>query len=200
MKVELVHIPKCAGTYIKNMFENVHSSDKSLSCKLYRKKYGDCSDLHVPIWKISISPDTIYIAIVRDPVKRFLSTFNYDISIWKNIFGEKHTQNISDFIDFLYNNNHLLYKHSHLFPQSYFITKSENEIVISDYVVLFSFDMLPFQLIHFLDYMNIKYDKTNIFEEVNSQQYNVSDLSDDDIIKIKFLYKIDYELLSSSFL
>ena len=79
--IEYLHIPKCAGTFVKKLLYlnyGKNSDHSDLSCKLYREKNdGDCTDLHIPYFKYP-NKNKNFFAIIRNPYTRFVSNYYYD--------------------------------------------------------------------------------------------------------------------------
>lgn len=198
--VQFIHIPKCAGTYIKKVlrFRRDAETGADASCKLYRARYGDCSSLHRPYHEIK-KAHTIPIAIVRSPYTRFVSTYYYDIEIWRRLFGERNTQTLDAFLDYLCANPGDMYKHAHLYPQMYFLRDTPNDTRLSRNVHLFSFEGLPMNLKLFLDSMQIPYDGVRIFQTFNDQDAPTYNLTAPQREKVRRLYRTDFEQLGDYF-
>lgn len=201
--IEYIHIPKCGGTFVKNLMHGSNgedadnNSDSELTCKAYRKKHGgDCSKLHKP-YNLIADKNKIFIAIVRDPYTRLKSNYHYDLDTWKMLFGESNCTTFEIFVDFLHKNPEMLYSHIHLYPQTYFLTVN-NQVNPSIYI--FSFKSLPTNIFYFLK-NTIKYPirNYNLLKNYNKQENIDYTINSEEITKIKILYKDDIRLLSSYF-
>lgn len=203
--IEFIHVPKCGGTFIKNLVRKTtqENDDSELACKDYRKKHGgDCTNLHVPYFTLVQNlqkRNKIFFAIVRCPISRMISNYYYDLSIFKQIFGENICSSLDTFIDYLHQNPSEIYKHIHLFPQSYFLTEKKNGSVLSQNIVFMSFNQLPLNIYYFLQSLNIPVRNENLFKHFNKQEMELSNikLSKDSIKKIYEIYLIDYLLLKN---
>lgn len=132
-KIIFIHIPKNAGTSIINCLgpENVFMDENLESYKVRYKKY----------WKIYKK-----ICVVRNPIDRFISSYNFsrsDESFWfssKRKNGmEQHPHynltskmNVNDYASHLYLN-----PNSHnrwTFPQTFFIMNKEGQVEIDNII------------------------------------------------------------------
>ncbi len=87
--IEYLHIPKCAGTFVKKLLYLNNSNDSDLSCKLYREIHdGDCSALHIHFFKYK-NKNKNFFAIIRNPYTRFVSNYYYDYKTWEKLFGKQ---------------------------------------------------------------------------------------------------------------
>ncbi len=197
--IEYIHIPKCGGTFVKNLIYNIDddSSDAELSCRAYRKKHGgDCAKLHRP-YSLIANKNKIFIAVVRDPYTRLKSNFHYDIDTWKTLFGENNCQSFEKFVDFLHNNPEMIYSHIHLYPQSYFLTVNNQ---VDPNIYIFSFRELPYNIFYFLkNSIKLPLKNYNVLKHYNVQQDISYDISHSEISKIRQLYKDDIHMLSPYF-
>lgn len=200
--IEYIHIPKCGGTFIKNLLLNLDSDDShdsSLTCKMYRKKHGDCTALHLSFEELrQRNANKMFLAVVRDPYSRLFSNYFYDMDTWRKIFGEIHCATFAAFVQFLYKNPLSIYKHIHLFPQAHFLLESRNSDRISRDVHIFSFKDLPMNVFYFMNQARIPMRKTNLFTKFNKQ--DIDFVVEPELIPlIKEIYKLDYKLLGNFF-
>lgn len=197
--IEYIHIPKCGGTFVKNLVYNGddESADSELSCKAYRKKHGgDCAKLHRP-YSLIANKNKIFIAVVRDPYTRLKSNYHYDIENWKTIFGENNCDTFEKFVDFLHKNPEMIYSHIHLYPQTYFLTVNNQ---ISPNILLFAFNELPHNIFYFLkNSMQLPIRNVNYLKQYNTQENINYNMSSVEFSKISQLYKDDIRLLASYF-
>lgn len=243
MIIQFIHIPKCAGTFIKNLlsneiinkntdidqnknfqfhiqsrnyFESVeqiqndksHSThdivnDNKLTCKKYRDKYGDCTHLHIPYFKFH-DKNKLFFTIVRNPYNRFVSNYYYDKNVWDKLFGTNNTHNIDTFIQFLHKNKSYIYKHIHLYPQSYFLLdKNNNYGNIDKNIHIFSFESIPYNIKYFFESLNIKsnllYNSYKLFDYHNKQENINYNLTQEQKNKIYDIYELDFLLLKDLF-
>lgn len=197
--IEYIHIPKCGGTFIKNLLETFsESTDSDLSCKAYRKKHGDCTSLHIPYHKhYDFSKN--FFAVIRDPYTRLVSNYYYDLDNWKKLFGHENCLCFDTFVNYLYINPKMIYMHIHLYPQSYFLKNSADSRELSENIHLFSFNDLPFNIYYFFKEFNIPVKNYNLFQQMNQQEnisYDITPLTRE---KISFIYAEDFRLLKNFF-
>jgi hypothetical protein len=197
--IEYIHIPKCGGTFIKNLLETFSEqpNDSQLTCKAYRKKFGDCADLHLPFFKIQ-NNSKFFIAVVRDPFTRLLSNYFYDLENWKILFGHENCSSFDTFVNFLFLNPQMIFKHIHLYPQVYFLL--DKNIISSD-IHIMSFKDLPFNVFYLLKSLNLPVRNYNLLKNFNKQEnldYTPA-LKGENYERIKFIYSDDIRLLSQYF-
>lgn len=196
--VEYIHIPKCGGTFIKNLLESgTEQRDSELTCRAYRKKHGDCTDLHQPYSKL-VNRSKFFLAVVRDPFSRLVSNYFYDLDNWVALFGAENCTNFATFVNFLYLNPKMIYRHIHLYPQVYFLMDKN---AISSDVTIMSFKDLPFNVYYFLKSLNLHVRNYNLLKNFNKQE-NLDYkglLTKENIEKIKFIYADDIKYLSHYF-
>lgn len=203
--IEFIHIPKCGGTFIKNLIRKTtnENDDSELACKDYRQKHGgDCTNLHIPYYTLCQSPNKknkIFFAIIRCPVSRLISNYYYDVEIFKQIFGEVVCSSLNTFVDYLHQNPSEIYKHIHLYPQSYFLTDKKNSTTLSQNIIYLSFTQLPLNIYYLLKSMNVPLRNENLFKHFNKQEVETSNvkLEKNTLKKIYDLYLIDYLLLKN---
>lgn len=200
--IEFIHIPKCGGTFIKNFIgpDSQDAKDTDLTCKMYRKKHGDCTSLHLSFEELRMrNVKKFFVAVVRDPCTRLASNYHYDIDVWKKIFGEKVCATFETFVSFLCDNPQMIYKHIHLFPQSHFLLESrKGSNSISKDIHIFSFDQLPMNIFYFCCQLRIPVKKSNLCKHFNNQDiiYDINEITRQ---KIEKIYSSDYMLLSNYF-
>lgn len=201
--IEYIHIPKCGGTFIKNLLSfagSDDSSDSSLTCKMYRKKHGDCTALHLSFEELrQRNINKMFVTVVRDPYTRLFSNFYYDIDIWKKMFGEVNCTSFGAFVNFLHQNPLLIYKHIHLFPQTYFLLESRNASDhISTDIHIFSFKDLPLNVFYFLRQAKVPIRNEHLFTQFNKQ--DIDCVVDPKLVPlVKNIYQADYRLLGQYF-
>jgi len=117
-----------------------------------------------------------FMMIMRDPIERFISICNFHAKI-KGETMENHISKLKNKIGDDY------YQHKFI--------KNKNNIKVK----LFKMnDKLG--IIHFFEEFGININ-LNIKKNVSIKKYNISDISDEDLIFLKNFYKKDYELYNS---
>jgi hypothetical protein len=203
--IEFIHIPKCGGTFIKNLIRKTtnENDDSELACKDYRQKHGgDCTNLHVPYFTLfqnENKKNKIFFAIIRCPVSRLISNYYYDVEIFKQIFGQNACSSLNAFVDYLHKNPSEIYKHIHLYPQSYYLTDKKNSTTLSQNIIYLSFTQLPLNIYYLLKSMNVPLRNENLFKHFNKQELDTCNvkLDKNTLKKIYDLYLIDYLLLKN---
>lgn len=203
--IEFIHIPKCGGTFIKNLIRKTtnENDDSELACKDYRQKHGgDCTNLHVPYFTLVQNPskkNKFFFAIIRCPISRLISNYYYDKLIFKQLFGELNCSSIKNFVNYLHENPSEMNKHIHLLPQSYFLTEKKNGTALSQNIIYLSFSQLPLNIFYLLKSINVPVRNENLFKHFNKQEFDTNNIKLDKctIEKIYDLYMIDYLLLKN---
>ena len=210
-KLLFVHIPKNAGSYVESILNdnNIKVGKFDDKVKKYNKskpydvvsdeKHGQCSHWHIPPkYNKNINFDGyITFAVLRDPIDRILSEYNWvstrDINhdFSEMIFDD----DINSWVDkILSKPKDINFVHDcHILPQLEFLTDVNGNMVenilLTDNIVE---DLNDFLIDYGYKNINIKPEK------INNSKYNKftrEDLSPESIEKIKNYYKDDYELI-----
>lgn len=200
-----IHIPKTGGTYVENLLKesgyDVGINDKFLQsynkCKLAKvkgkKSKCKCSFWHTPPKynnKINFN-NFITFTIVRNPIDRFVSEFNYnkygDLERFSKKLNSK--SNINDFAKFIRKNKNVYKGNCHLLNQSEYLTDYYGNKVEN----ILHQENLNEELLNFSNKynLNINFDK-NVERNFKDKNSSVLDLSNDSIEIIKDYYKNDF--------
>lgn len=203
-----IHIPKTGGTYVENLLKesgyHVGIYDKFLEscnkCKLpkvngKKKSKCKCKFWHIPPKynsKINFN-NFITFTIVRNPIDRFVSEFNYnkygDLERYSKKLNSK--SNINKFAKFLKKNkNKNIYKgNCHLLNQSEYLTDYYGNKVEN----ILHQENLNDELLNFSNKynLNINFDK-DVDKNIKQKNSSVLDLNNQSFEIIKDYYKNDF--------
>jgi len=142
-KFVFVHIPKCAGTFVRNQLEPIDSYDG----KFYGvKKYSECREFdysHIPMNILSeYFPEEFRkvaeyasVALMRDPRERFVSSLMQHLKLYRGLSSSDHTARrlraeADRVVDHLTNNpDDSSPKFAHLAKQSSFTSLGGRQVV-----------------------------------------------------------------------
>jgi len=187
-KYTFIHPTKCGGTAVEQYFQNNYSNIITGS-----GHKNVCTAINNPI------------IIIRDPIDRFISMYNYwkngstnGLYIRDNNFIKKYgNYTIKDYIKLLKTNavrdlNHKFTWRQHYAAQTSWIKKDyyKNAIVIK------YDENLDTKIHELLNYLNIT-DKNIILNKVNVTKKDEVILDNDDINFIKNRYNSDFELINN---
>ena len=182
-KLLFMHIPKTAGSYIEEVCKDagifLGKYDNRLKLNLQKK----CNFWHLPPkYNKNINfKKFITFAVLRDPIDRLISEYNYQKGKNKMKFS------LNEYVDSLVKLNQYEYD-CHLLPQSEFLTDYYGNEVQN----IIRFDYLKQDLKYFFD--KYGYTITIPNEKMNESNKTVSrdDLSIESELKIREYYKNDY--------
>ena len=195
-----IHIPKTGGSFVENLFKesgyHVGLNDKFLeSC--YTSKFSTnvppCTYWHVPpknTSKINFN-NFITFTIVRNPIDRFVSEFNYNKHRDLERYGKELSSksNINEFAKFLKKNKDIYKGNCHLLNQSEYLTDYYGNKIEN----ILHQENLNDELQKFNNKynLNINFDK-DVEKNSKGKKGSVLDLSNDSIEIIKDYYKNDF--------
>lgn len=198
-----IHIPKNAGTFIKEFMINIDDNDQYDGCKKERERVGDCSHYH-KTYKEYIEEDinnkyNRYFTIIRDPYTRFESIYYYDKEFLKKLklYPDYIYESFECFLDYFYNNRDEINKHKHLIEQSKYC--SINNKLVDDIDIL-DFNELPINCKKYLEKINNPYHIHKLYDKFNTNSYNSHIWTDKEKDKLKYIYQNDFILLKKLFI
>lgn len=192
-----IHIPKNAGTFVKQFmasgdFKNLNSCEKE------REIRGDCSHLHITYLEHK-NCDKNYFTIIRNPYDRFYSIYEYDKVFLKKIYNEDIFKNFDTFLEYFFKNPNEIYKHKHLYPQTYYLKDHKNNL--NEKIDILLFEDLPINLKKYLEKKRNGYYIHKLNKLVNQGKYTEKHhFTDNEKNKIQFIYQNDFKLLNNFFL
>ena len=203
-----IHIPKTGGTYVENLLKesgyHIGINDKFLEsynkCKLpkvkgKKKSKCECKFWHIPPKynsKINFN-NFITFTIVRNPIDRFVSEFNYnkygDLERYSKKLNSK--SNINKFAKFLKKNKNIYKGNCHLLNQSEYLTDYYGNKVEN----IIHQENLDEELEKFINKykLNVKLKKQK--NNIKEKNYTQNDLNTESKNIIKNYYKEDFKLL-----
>jgi len=212
-KIIFVHVPKNGGTSVTNFFSQISTP---LDIEIGGSAFGEIIQSefikryhiskHSPAKHLKkvlgdqVWTDYKVVAVTRDPISRFVSTYNF-LRRWNSgndVFYQKINKftNINDFIDsdFIFNEN---IPDNIFLPQSHWIT--DNGIIIVDNI--FRLSNIENDLKNFIqkNKINLNLSLFNLPYLNSSGSTNIVtsvDLTDKSVSKIKYIYYRDYELFN----
>ena len=127
-----IHIPKCAGTTIEALFEELNFNT-FLAPKDYQE-ISQCLKLSPTHFDISLIEnifplDKLYtFAIVRNPYQRLLSDYNWAVTKTERLFYQK--MSFEEFCIYCFDgySRNKNFRDNHVRPQYYFISNNVNKI------------------------------------------------------------------------
>ena len=179
-----VHIPKNAGTSIEELFKkyNYNIGKYSLSGKI-----DNISEWHFPpkyMKNIKYS-EYITFCVVREPISRFVSAVNFQITI-----TGKDIPDINVFTKYVLNTDTLRNFDCHFLPQSEYLYDAYGNKIKN----ILRFSHLEEDLKRFIKKYKLSVVYSNTQENVNSKKFKVSDLNDESLNLIKQYYSKDFRL------
>lgn len=191
-----VHIPKCAGTSIRNMILNADPDAVRFWGWTWldrHQRYGDSA--HIPLVELAPMPmgrvrEYTTVTLSRDPVARFLSAVPQHLSQHpyrspktpSEILAELTTTNIR------YNPAYI-----HFCPQHYFIYIGRKRHI--DHVISIETENWEDALVDLLAFQGFPRDKLKLPKLNAGAGKKTNDLSDADLRRLYQLYKRDFYLL-----
>jgi hypothetical protein len=187
MKIELIHIPKTAGTSLGRLFYDYYPKANHTKLKYmisnYKRKREDLDKI-------------LFLAVIRDPIQRFESSYNYHMSDNYNGVYFNQIQNFKNLSSKEYFN--LMKNTIALLPQHKFVEhKSFKEINLN--IIRFSHLKEDLKLI--VKKIKDKHSRNQWEDKLNSLQHFNKTIKkkhiDKDIYKILLeFYSKDYELIN----
>lgn len=186
-----IHIPKCAGV---SLFKTLYGQDSfgHMSVNDYIERYGESAMAHM--YKF---------AIVREPVSRLLSAYNYLKAGGRGRDLDREYQgilaNCQSIEDFVLNwlPRHGIQNFQHFIPQTNYIFNKDDQLQVDD---VFKFEELD-DLIPSLKKQCpalLSMQKESTLARTNTAPKPSAALNDDLVRSIKAHYSRDYELLKYS--
>ena len=194
IKINHIHIPKCAGTSIENFFINKKFDyamlDRNFNQKNQEALWSKSPPQHIPAYSfLELFREVKFnftFAVVRNPINRFKSAFIFHFV--KNRMPE--IKDINHFVDFIYQNKGIKihWLNNHFLPMSFFIENIPN---VKIYHLENGLNTLESDLAELL-----KLKEKIVFEKENSQK-NINpkliNLSHESISKLSKIYALDFE-------
>ena len=187
-----IHIPKTGGTYIENEFlKNGYLVGQYLKNGSFYIDNFRCNKWHTPtkyLHDIDFN-NFIVFTVVRDPMSRFLSEVNY--SKFPYYYREK-IKDINTFIRYYFKSDKITYDGDcHLVPQiEYFRDKNGKKIenVLKQ-------ENLNEDLEIFIKKFNLDIVLSYSKENEKRENYSLNDISHENLMLLKKIYRKDIELL-----
>jgi len=190
-EVYFIHIPKNAGTSIEELFKK-----NGINVGRYFKDEDPidliCSKFHIPpkLMKTINFKNYITFCIVRDPIDRLVSEFNY---LYKYDARVKNID-INEYVK-KYLNNTQIYEQfdCHLVPQVDYIFDSYGNKVEN----ILQFNNLKNDLVKFISKYNLKIDINKLeFDNQSVKKFKRTDLNPESLKIIREYYKDDFKLIN----
>lgn len=196
INISYIHIPKNAGTFVKQ-FMAIGDNKHLNACDKEREIKGDCSHLHITYLEHKNS-DTNYFTIIRNPYDRFYSIYEYDKDFLKKHYKEDIFKNFETFLEYFYEKPNEIYKHKHLYPQSEFLLDYKNKL--NENIDILLFEQLPINLKKYLEKKRIGYHIHKLNKLINQGNYTEKHhFTDTEKKKIQYIYQNDFKLLNNFF-
>ncbi len=195
-----IHIPKNGGTSIEDSFEKSGIELGRFDNRYYSKIKGynnfpkkKCSYWHVPPKYTDISfDDHVVFAVIRNPISRIVSEYNYS----KHILGKKNPvyDSINYFVEFIYKNykTDKFMSDCHILPQLEYLYDKNGKMCQN----ILCQENLQSDLSEFLKKYGFKDVKLSWSNTSNQQE--IDDLSPKSMRLINELYKDDIQLWEKS--